>query len=483
MRRSSWVVAPFTVASFAFAAACSSPSSGGDGASSGAALETVASCGAVTPDASKSLFVTDATALAGFPLKAVMSQIAASGSTTGQTGLALYQQMVDTLNDKAHGTTSGPHCDDVLTNGAPSINGFPVECPRQEGALSTTDAFGTGPDGYVPLGLVNRFDLAPASGANCGQYRVVFGKISGKTAFNDRMLVIFEAVLPNPNPSGGIAACLPVAQFWDGLTSDTSATSRASKLKSFYFTGLPGFAPVIAAANYGVGGGTNTGQIRANMFMNARGGQPWELREFRLSRTCAGTSCSLVAHNTFDRTNPFGGLFAGTDTQSTTFQASFLNQVSHLASRDLNTIGMNTPVANNAGESDEQDSSNDYAFQARNNQPFLDQITAKLAALGRTDLTAANVLDRATTQSCAGCHQLSPFDQLGAGLVWPQSNGFTQIDESSRLSLALTNTFLPFRGGVLVKFINAQCGDGGAVTGSGSGDETTIGGALVGAAN
>jgi len=483
MRRSSWVAAPFTIASIVLAVACSSRPDGAFG-SSDAELQSSATCSAVAPDPSKSLFVTDPTALGGFPLSAVMSQIVSTGSTSGQTARGLYQQMVDTLNDKAHGAATGPHCDDVLTGGKPSINGFPIECPRQEGALATTDPFGTGPDGYAPIGIVNRFDLAPASGSNCGQYRLVYGKNSGKTAFNDRMLLIFEAVLPNPNPAAGIAACLPVAQFWDGLTSDTSATSRASKLKSFYFTGLSGFAPVIDAKHYGVGERTDTGQIRANMFMNVKGGQQWELREFRLSQTCNVAACSLVARNTFAQTNPFGGLFGGTDSPSTAFQASFLNQVPRLAATTLNAIGMSTPDVDNAGESDEQDSSNNYASQAAGNAPFLASISSELASIGRSDLTPTNVLDRATTQSCAGCHQLSVSHPLGAGLVWPASNGFTQIDESSRLSPALTGTFLPFRAQVLVNFINGQCG----ITVSPAppapdSDPTTIGGAPVGAAN
>jgi len=482
MRRSSFSFIPFAAVSTALLLACSSSSDDEHGGSTSSLQGLAGSC-AVPVDGTRSLFVTDATALAQFPLASVMGQIAATGNAPAPTALALYQQMVDTLNDKAHGTTTGPHCDDVLTNGNASIDGFPIECPRQEGSLSTTDPFGAGADGYSPVGIVNRFDLAPKNGSNCGQYRLVYGKNSGKTQFNNRMLLIFEAVLPNPNPAAGLTACLPVAQFWDNLSNDADATSRATKLRSFYFTGLSGFSPVIQAAHYGVGGGTDTGQIRANMFMNFKSGQQWELREFRLSPTCASTTCALRAINTSVATNPFGGLFGGTDPRSQAFQSAFLGQVSSLAARNVNTIAMSTPAADDAGESDEQDTSNDYRAQAQSNTPFRAQITSTLVSINRPDLSVDNILDRATTQSCAGCHQLSGnrgSNDLGAGLTWPASNGFTQIDESSRLSPAV-QAFLTFRSTVLTNFINANCP--ATTTSATLDDGRTLGGSPIGAAN
>ncbi len=464
------------------AVACSSST---DEATSASSEDRLTGTCATPPDVTRSLFVTDATALANFPMKAVMNQIAATGSGTGQTGQSVYQQMMDTLHTKAQGTTTGPHCDDVLTNGVPSINGFPVQCPRAEGDLSTTNPFSTGGDGYIPIGLVNRFDLAPKNGATCGQHRIVYGKRSGLTNIFDRVLIIFEAVLPNPTPAAGLVGCLPVAQFWDDLTNDNDAVSRATKLKSFYFTGLPGFAPVIAASHYGIGGGTGTGQIRANMFKNATGQDPWQLREFRLSLTAClpdGSGCTLVANNTSVATNPFGTLFGGTDATSTAFQNKFIGQVPHLAAKAVPNVGMATPGIDNAGQSNEQDQTNDYLVQGGGNTAFLTAITTKLASIGRADLTAQNILDRATTQSCAGCHQLTNNKPIGAGLVWPPSNGFTQIDERSKLSPALTTAFLPARAKVLQGFINQNC-PGVPPTPAGGDPGTTIGGGVVGSAN
>ncbi|WP_394837015.1 hypothetical protein LVJ94_08915 [Pendulispora rubella] len=468
--------------------ACSDGGSGSETGTSKSALNA-ASCPSVQPDPARSLFVTDAAALEKLPFETVMNRIVATGSTTGQSALSLFQQLMDTMNNQANAKTQGPHCDDVIVDGKPSINGFPIECPRLEGRLATTNPFAPAPDpdGYDPVGIVNRFDLAPQNGANCGQYRIVYTKRSGKTSFSDRVLLIFEATLPNPNPSAGLAACLPVTEFWAGLTTDDDANSRATKLADFYLTGLPGFAPVVKAAHYGFDGGVDTGQIRANLFSAPQGQFPsqWQLREFRLSQQCTSGDCSLVAKNTFVQVNPFGALFGGGDAASTTFQNAFLNQVSSLASTNLNTIGMSSSGADNAGESNEQDTSNDYLAQGQNNATFKDAITAKLAEISRTDLTADDILNRATTQSCAGCHQVSTGRSMGAGLTWPRTLGFVQIDESSRISPALTDTFLPFRAQVLANFINSQCSDAGpSLANNGHVDpKRTIGGGLVGAAN
>ncbi len=454
-----WRYAGIPMAGSLFLFACTQASTDENTENNPQAVQAeAASC--VTIDPARSLFVTDAAALANFSLETVLNRIVATGGAPGQTALGLYRQMLDTLNDKAKAQGSGPHCDDQLTNGAPSINGFPIECPRQEGVLANTNPFGTDGNGYSPVALVNRFDLAPADGSNCGQYRIVFGKNSGKTNLADRMLLIFEAVLPNPNPSAGLAACRAVPQFWVDLSSNSSVSSRASKLASFYFSGLSGFQPVVSAAHYGIGGGSDTGQIRANMFMNSTGGQQWELREFRLAKEPDGSTgqAALIANNTFVQVNPFGGLFADPDATTNGFQAEIVSQVASLASKDVNTIAMSTADVRNAGESDEQDTSNDYAAQARNNASLHSAITGELARIGRSDLTSTNIIDRATTQSCAGCHQISPGRSLGGGLVWPQSNVFTQISENGQLSPALTGTFLPFRARVLAQFLGVtQC--------------------------
>jgi hypothetical protein len=452
---------------------------------------TLSGVGTVSCD--KSILVTESDTLSHFSLEAVLDKVVSTSKDSSLTALGLYQQLLDTLNDTKNGVTKGPHCDTSDPKN-PNINGFAIECPRQEGILAKSNPFTQGKvDSMFPVGVSNRFDLAPANGANCGQYRVLFAKNSGLTDAFNRFFIIFEAVLPNPSfvddGKPHLDGCKDVAQFWADLSKDTP-TKRGTELQSFYFTGLKGFDPVIQASNYGFGngGGTNTGQIRSNMFMFDTGGQEWELREFRLSQTCTdATECTVIAKNSFAQNNPFGALFGSGQKLSSALQTEFLTQVSALAGAPrgsdafavVNSISMTTPDEFNAGESDEQDSTNIYADQDET-KAFLSKITSKLETIDRTDLTATDILNRATTQSCAGCHEVAVGDALGpkAGDVWPATNigGFVQVTEQSTLSPALTSFFTPNRLQILVNFLGT--GAGSAATA-----EQTVSGAQTGSAN
>ncbi|MEO7109709.1 MAG: hypothetical protein ABI183_04640, partial [Polyangiaceae bacterium] len=389
-------------------------------------------------------------------------------------------------NNRAHvvvgarSTVNGGHCDDNRD----TLNGFPIDCPRQEGTLATTNPFVAGPDHYSPIGVVNRFDLAPSDGANCGQYRIAFGKDSGLTNDKDRNLVIFEAVLPNPDPSRGIDACAPIARFWDRLSDvGDGGASIAGLLDTFYFTGLPGFEPVVAADHYGAKGGSDTGQIRANQFMedvSYLGGAPlhqgWELREYRLQHM--PNSKNLVIRLDSVKNNPSPSLIGGTDQLSLQFQEAFLEQVPSLSASSPNLIAMTTALQFNAGQSREQTFTDQYEH-ANPSAAFLNQIQASIPPAA--GLTAPDILARADTQSCQGCHVGEGGKNLGGGVTWPANdNGFVQITESSRLSSALTGTFLPFRKQVLESFLTAECLPHTLSAGD---PTTTIAGGKVGAAN
>jgi hypothetical protein len=495
-----------TLALLTLAAACSAAAPSGTGPASTSQAAS-GSC-AIAVINGQSLFVAPvatnekgkdvanplgAAVLENFSFQAVMDQIVATGTKNStETALDLYQQMLGTLND--------PPC-------TGTINGFPVDCPRDEGVLATTNPF-QGATELEPIALVNRFDLAPSNGANCGEYRVVYAL---PTPFKTvaRFLMIFEATLPNPEPSQGLTACLPVARFWDNLSqSGIQQSDFVNQLTGFYFTGIPGltgnkaFPPVIRAQNYGIGGekNTNTGQIRVNMLST-----DWQLREFTLSKSCTGSGktevCTLAGNNTLVKNNPFGPLF-DKNGGSASFQKEFITQVQSLAGTTIPLIGMSTPNVDNAGQSTESGdtSQNDYACQAGlgnaqgdfacsgnpENTSLSNAIQKELTRIGNTILTPEDIVQRATTQSCAGCHQLSPGTNLGGGLTWPQSNGFTQVSEEQgpgHQSQALTTDFLPFRSTVLTNFINANCG---VTQGSGEaeGDGTvTVGGGVVGSAN
>ena len=192
-------------------------------------------------DARRSFVVTDQAILDGFSFERVMNALVAR-SGTRTTAIRLYQQLFDTQNAKPGLIAAdSAHCDDYLVDGRPAFNGLPRRCPTDEGAFAKSDPF-AGRD-HIPLGLINRFDLTPVDGSNCGQYRIIFAKKS-PSAFN-RLHFIFEAVLPNPTPSKGIEGCRAVAQFWADLSNVSSMSERRARLDRFFFTGLEGFDPVI----------------------------------------------------------------------------------------------------------------------------------------------------------------------------------------------------------------------------------------------
>jgi len=395
------------------------------------------------------------------------------------TNVRIFQRWMHTFD-----STSAPgDCND------PGIdpNDYGLVCPRTpETKLKNVNPFpATATVRFEPVGLFNRFDLAPTNGAHCGEYRIVYAMNSTDPNVFGRAFIIFEGILPNPTPSVGVDACLPVAQFWQSLSADGSVTSRASKIEKFYIAGgaVTGFAPVVRAANYGLANGAaahRAGQVRTNFFVDF---VEWHLREFKLRRTCTNpanvATCKLSFAHVTTKTNPADELFAGTHANSSSFVTSFENQVTttDLAASNLNAIKMTVQNQFNEFESISQAFNVVYADFA--NASVGASIANKLAQIGST-LTVNDILHRATTQTCAGCHQVSVGQPLGGGLTWPGTLGFVHIDEGSNVSPALTEQFLPHRRTVLEGFINARCGASTPVT-SPAGD--TLGGSAVGAAN
>ncbi|MFT3775003.1 MAG: hypothetical protein QM820_57375 [Minicystis sp.] len=401
------------------------------------------------------MVVTDPTILAKFSFKRTMDQIRTTANVAStETSSGIWKRWMRTFGS----TTASGDCND------PNIdpNHYGLKCPRTpELKLSTVNPFpSTATVKFNPVGLFNRFDLAPSSGAHCGEYRIVYAMSSTDANISGRGFIIFEGVLPNPDPAAGVSACLPVAQFWQSLTSDNDVASRAAKLEKFYYTGgaVVGVAPLVQAAAYGLSTNTSAhpaGQVRTDMFVDFT---EWHLREFRLRRNCTDTAdpatCTLAFEHVTVKVNPAEELFAGTHANSDAFQAAFLNQVAALSAANLNKIKMS--VGNNFNEFESVSQASNVNYASNTESAFRTQIASKLSANGST-LTVNNILDRATTQTCAGCHQVSNNRPLGGGLTWPSSLTFVHIDESSNLSPALTNVFLPQRKAVLEKFINDRC--------------------------
>lgn len=397
--------------------------------------------------------------LPAFTLPAVLGQLAGQMGT-GQTADTLFRQLWDTANP-APGISglSGPHCDD---NGH-TVNGFQYDCRSAEGSQAAIGAI-VNINSYMPIGLFNRFDLAPADGSNCGEYRIIFAKDPQSPAFgNNRNFIIFEAVLPNPTPSLGLEGCRAVENFWSSLTSNNVVSSRALALRKFYFLGLTGFSPVFHVGNYG-NNPTSSGQIRVNQFLQF----DWMLREFKLHPILCPNApvCPFQFFPVTDKTNPFPDLFNPTSPQplAPEFQNTFFpSQVASLAVNDINTFNYTVTDKFNTGQSDSQVDNYNVKF-GTGASAFRTNIQNQLTAIGST-LTPDDVVRRAEALSCAGCHQVSNGASLGGSLTWPtKSIAFVHVAENQTevgpdgvrffISEALTNVFLPHRKAVLEDFLN-----------------------------
>jgi hypothetical protein len=411
-------------------------------------------------DPRRSLAITDQPILARFPLRRVMEQLAAQSQVAGLTSLALFHQWWDTQNPPP-GMTDGPHCDGML-------NGFPYACRPVpgEGSSASCDPYASddSPCAYMPTGLFNRFDLAPTSGAHCGEYRIAYAKRTGLGTTDDRGMMIIEAILPNPRPDLGIEGCRPIAELWADLSEIDDVAARADALEAIYFTGVAGLPPVIDVTHLG-DNAMSAGQLRTNQFSNVA---PWSLREYRLVRTCAGGTCtSMRVVPATNKTNPYGPLFApGNDAAiAQDFRRVLPGQVASLAAASLVEIGMVIPDRFNSGQSAQTSmpSDSNYASHFATGGALRAAIAAELTRLG-SSLTPENIIARAQTQSCSGCHHYSSGMDLGGGMRWPRSFDFTHVSERvtemaggvtrHALSPAMVEVFLPHRKGVLERYLN-----------------------------
>jgi hypothetical protein len=441
----------------------------------------------VCPDVSgtrsdRSMAVTDPAVLAKFSFSRTMDRIRKTAKVqTTQTNLAIYKDWMKSFGTVAQGGT----CDAAGID----PNRYGLACPREpERKLATINPFAA-PVTFTPVAVFNRFDLAPSNGANCGEHRIVYAMTGG--TLSGRAFIIFEAALPNPHPEQGADACLPVAQFWQGLSAVTDVNVRASRLEKFYYTGgaVAGFEPVVNAAHYGLAtntGAPTAGQVRTNFFIDFA---QWHLREFKTHRECTNVAdpatCKLSFGQVTVKNNPANELFAGTHASSAAFRTAFVKQVPKLAAGTAATIGMSIGNGFNELESISQPRTafGDVEYARIANPAMRDAIQVKLTSMA-SPLSVTDILTRATTQTCAGCHRLSAGDPLGgtAG-SWPNDGGFVHVDERGGLSAALTSSFIPRRIAVLESFINRRCTPAPAAGAAAVDRSLTIGGGAVDAPN
>jgi len=413
-----------------------------------------------TIDVDRSLFVHDTATLtaADFSLARTLTKIASDAVGSGATGATaqqLFRDLWDTQNTAAAGAAAGgAACDDNTT----TLNGFPNACRTAEGQQAKAADLGAEIASYKPIGIVNRLDLAAEGWKNCGEHRIVYGRQGAGIA---KSFIIFEAVLPNPTP-GCETGCRAVANHWYQLSSVADPVVRAQRLEQLFYTGLPGYEPVVRVDHYaakttgGYSGGS--GQIRINEFLE----QPWMLKEFKLALDCTTHPCKLEPVPIPVKVNPDGHLWTETTAGlANDFQQStVLPQIGDLAVNDINKFSYQVPLPFDAARSQSQNPPPaDHYFESYTAVPgspggFRSQL-ASAAAAAATPLSETQLVNRAIALSCAGCHQPSQFgidgaNAIGPGMSWPASAGFVHVRVEDTagihaLSPALTTTFLPAR--------------------------------------
>jgi hypothetical protein len=437
------------------------------------------------------LIVTDPEVLAEFPVEKVVTHLLEFEGVDKADVSAneMLQRLFDTMNNEAgaafdeleDGVT---HCDSANNPATLNKNGDSFICPRPEGALAYSDGMTTAghPDSFVPVAVINRFDLTPVDGSRCGQYRVIYAKKSGLTDPNNRVFVIFEAALANPMP-GCLESCRPVAEFWKNLEGK-SAKDIATNLRTFFFAGIPGFKPAIHPLHYGLGvedqgyGGTEPGQVRVSTHIN---GSDWSYRELHVDQD-PNTGAPRFKPATV-KNNPPAFMFDPLSEEDEfgmgqIFRDQFMfTNLQSLASKDVATMQMfNSPEFNGVESMLSGPKKNDYfgTASASEDPSFITALEQQIsqqninASCGNDPIDAETLLKRANALSCAGCHDpegiLGADRNLGCGVTMPKSLGPAHVNEKGELSPAMKEVFLPHRAAVLELFL--QSCDQNAINGS-----------------
>lgn len=397
----------------------------------------------------RSLIETNPDVLVGFDLRTILQKVAENSGITSAPDRH-YRQMIDAYSSR------------VVTPGAQAcrgtLNGFHIACDRlEQEQLHNIDR-------WFPIALVNRMDLAPTDGRHCGQQRIILA--NNAEIGNERMLMIFEAQIPNPNPSCGIEGCRPIAAYWEALTDIDSPHRRNELHRQAFLHGLPsllaeGVEPFMAADFLGPQGG----QIRTNNFND----DPWTLREFHIRRRNGAMSIkpAPVADS------PNGRLWNDTSVafaRRPQCRASILDAIAGLLTD--NPAQMTFVVDESCWDAESRnDGSQAYIFELERGRPngFRAEIAARIRQL-RPDnaLTPEDMAERAHfAGSCIGCHEEAIGKDLDNGIAAPFSAGFVHVNEQFdeddcgdgtkcfEISSALSDVFLPHRKEVMERFLAA----------------------------
>lgn len=383
--------------------------------------------------ADRSFAITDKAILEAFSFQRVLEQITEGSGVTPE---AFFRQWWNTQN--------APQCNEL-------VNGFPRRCPTPAGKLATEPFL---PEDFFPIGITNRFDQANAT--QCGQYRVLFAnrQVTSEETFH----VIFEAELPNPRPERGLEGCRPVAQFWADLSRIESPQGRRERLERFFFDGIEGFAPAIHADHFH----RNQSGVRSVQL-----GQPDFFPGFFQWRVVRENGTLLMKPDILENVPAKAMLDANNvDETSKRFRQIFLENVKNLAVKDANPYHMRIPNEflvpdQRASSTDREFALNTVYFRARQTpagQAYDAELAAELQRIGST-LTPFDVVVRAETQTCIGCHFMGT--PVGENVTFPSAHENSQHvteDGAERadkfpISPAMRDVFVPHRMKILKDFL------------------------------
>ena len=397
------------------------------------------------------------------PFSAALSALSTSfgGSGSAPEIEAIVQSMIDTFLSQTMINS--------ISNTAVNVSQRPQEAAMDAGEFIAQ---------MKPLAAFNRLDLAANDGSICGEQRITYGFFFNSGGpISGEFTMIFEARYPNPlqdpvniangnGPTGTIADCLPVAEFWKNMATASNDNDRAIALAEFFFTGhilsngvfLP---PVVNFANYQ----SPLGQIRTNQFVDS----PWQLREFRTD--VSNGSVELIPDT--NKGNPVTALYNANSPFSvanSNLRQDFLSEISaqmdNLLAPEINGLTATEQVLTSFEPSfDEgfsgftsvsQGNQDSPAAQASNDVRTL--ITAEInQRLGNSipansTVTDDHVLNRLGAMTCGGCHQFSGGASITDTVNWPflgSAGPFVHVRDNggseATLSTGLTGTFLPLR--------------------------------------
>jgi hypothetical protein len=420
----------------------------------------------------RSLFERNEAALTGFTVAQTLTRIAQNGNL-GITGTVWHDNLFKTMaRQETFPGEPGPFCNSggVFPQ---TINGFIVGCAGIASPLVGQLAK------WKPLAVSNRFDLAPTGGENCGEARASFFMPPGSVTAPARAFMIFEAVVPNPQPQLGLDGCRPLQNFWQSLGTIADPAARGAKLTQAFLTGEPsltaaGFAPFFRFQNFG----QDKGRVRTETFGVAGVVPIWDFREFRINAN--GSAAELpVAQSLggFSSTHACGPELLNTLGTVTPAPANF------------NSLGIDVPPSCFDGASTTASFRPEDVIAGGGDPNFASALQARAAQLApAANLTALQVAARVSFGgTCVGCHfrQDQPrYRDLGQGLVLPvvtplpgesiDDVDFTMVNNLRtepcaangpdatltcfKLLPVLGQIFLPHRKTVLESYLNAPVG-------------------------